>query len=188
MQCRFRFLMVLAVLLALASSAFSREVTVDYDHHADFSQYKTYSWAKVETPNSLCDDRVQEAIDKELENKGLKQVHANGDVSVVAVGITREKPMLRTFYDGFDGWLWGGFADATTTLEDYKDGTLVVDMFDSNTKKLIWRASASDVLSDKPEKNIKELEKAVHKMFEGFPPKGTKVGALPKAEVDLALA
>lgn len=183
MQLRIQVVMVLGALLALATNAFPREVSVDYDHHLDFSQYKTYSWAKVETPNSLWDDRVKEAIDKELENKGLRQVPSGGDVSVVAAAITREKPTLRTIYDGFDGWIWGGFADATTTVEDYKVGTLVVDMFDSNTKKLIWRASASDVLSDKPDKNIKELEKSVHKMFEGFPPKGTKVGALLKFEL-----
>jgi hypothetical protein len=50
-------------------------------------------------------------------------------------------------------------------------GTLVVDMFDSATKKLIWRGSVSDILSNKPNKNEKELEIDVHKMFEHFPPR-----------------
>ncbi|MGH2479552.1 MAG: DUF4136 domain-containing protein, partial [Ktedonobacteraceae bacterium] len=59
--------------------------------------------------------------------------------------------------------------DATTYVENYKVGTLVVDMFDTNTKKLIWRGSASDTLSGKPEKDEKRLEKAVSKMFEHFP-------------------
>jgi len=52
------------------------------------------------------------------------------------------------------GWGWrrwgGGFGDgfgtSTTTEETYKVGTLVVDLFDTNTKKLIWRGSASDTL------------------------------------------
>jgi hypothetical protein len=44
-------------------------------------------------------------------------------------------------------------------------------MFDTTTKQLIWRGSATDLLSDKPEKNISKLNKAVQKMFEHFPPK-----------------
>jgi len=36
---------------------------------------------------------------------------------------------------------------------------------------LIWRGSATEILSDKPEKNIGKLHKAVQKMFDQFPPK-----------------
>ena len=43
-------------------------------------------------------------------------------------------------------------------------------LFDPATKKLIWRGSATDTLSDKPDKNIKNLDKGVTKMFEHFPP------------------
>ena len=60
---------------------------------------------------------------------------------------------------------------ATTTVENIPIGTLVVDMFDTPTKKLIWRGTATDALSDKPEKNEKKLEKAVEEMFKHFPPK-----------------
>ena len=63
-----------------------------------------------------------------------------------------------------------GFRDATTYVENYTGGTLVFDMFDTNSKKLIWRGSATDVLSSKPEKNIKKLNKAGEKMFEHFAP------------------
>jgi hypothetical protein len=164
-----RFAVLLATLL-VTTLAFSREVRTDYDHHANFERYRTYSWAKVETPNSLWDERVKEAVDKALQSKGWQQVPDGGDVSIVAVGTTNEKRTLRTFYDGFDGWMWGGFADATTYEDTYQVGTLIVDMFDTRTKKLIWRGTASDVLSSKPDKNVKELEKAVDKMFEHFPP------------------
>ncbi len=167
---------VITVLLAITTSAFSSKVRTDYDHNVSFSNYKTYSWAKVDTPNPLWNDRVKEAVDKALAAKGWKEVPAGADVSIVAVGTTHEKPTLYTFYNGFDGWLWGGFGDtvATTTVENYRVGTLIIDMFDSNTKKLIWRGSASDILSDKPEKNEKKLKKIVHKMFEHFPPKQEK--------------
>lgn len=158
------------VLCMICVSAFAVDVKTDFDHHANFSQYKTYSWAKVDTPDPLWNDRVKEAVDRALMAKGWSQVPSGGDVSVVAVGTTREKPTLRTFYDGFDGWLWGGFADATTYVENYTEGTLIVDLFDTASKKLIWRGSATDILSGKPEKDEKKVDKAVAKMFEHFPP------------------
>ena len=53
-------------------------------------------------------------------------------------------------------------------------GLWVVDIFDANSKKLIWRGSASDDLSNNSDKNIKELDKSVEKMFNHFPPSGKK--------------
>jgi hypothetical protein len=165
---------VLVVLVwALATAALAIDVKTDFDHHINFSSYKTYSWAKVDTPDPLWNDRVKDAVDRELTAKGLTEVASGGDVSIVAVGTTREKPTLRTFYDGFDGWMWGGFGDATTYVDNYTVGTLVIDIFDTRTKKLIWRGSASDVLSGKPEKDEKKVDKAVGKMFEHFPPRET---------------
>ena len=99
---------------------------------------------------------------------------AVGDASVAAFGSTREEPRIDTFYNTFrDAWRWHGFGDgiATTTVEHVEAGTLVVDIFDTPTKSLIWRGVASDVLSSKPEKNEKKLEKAVQNMFEHFPPR-----------------
>jgi hypothetical protein len=165
-----QFSLIGAVVLMMVVNVLGMDVKTDFDHHANFSSYKTYSWAKVDTPDPLWNDRVREAVDRALSAKGWTQVPSGGDVSIVAVGTTREKPTLRTFYDGFDGWRWGGFAEATTYEENYTVGTLVVDMFDTSSKKLIWRGSASDALSGKPEKDEKKVEKAVSKMFERFPP------------------
>jgi hypothetical protein len=170
MKLQIRFLLSFAVLLVLTSVAFSREIKVDYDHHANFSQYRTYSWGKVETQNPLWDDRIKEAVDQELAKKGWTEVASGGDVTVMAIGTTRDQPTLQTFYDGFPGWRWGGFGEATTWVEHYEVGTLIIDMFDSRDKKLIWRGSASDTLPDKPDKAIKDLQKSVDKMFDHFPP------------------
>lgn len=169
MKLRFNLLTALAFLFC-AVTAFAVDVVTDYDHQANFERYHTYSWAKVETPNPLWDDRVKEAVDRALQEKGWQKVPEGGDVSLVAVGLTHDKPTLQTFYDAMPGWGWTGFANATTTVEHYREGTLVLDMFDSQSKKLIWRGSATDLLSNKPEKNEKKLEGAVHKMFEHFPP------------------
>jgi hypothetical protein len=59
---------------------------------------------------------------------------------------------------------------ATTTVNTVNVGSGVVDIFDAKTKKLVFRGTASDTLSDKPEKNEKKIEKSMEKMFKDFPP------------------
>jgi hypothetical protein len=66
---------------------------------------------------------------------------------------------------------WRGFGDGNISIteQDYKEGTLVVDMYDAKTKQLLWRGSAEGTLSNKADKNETKLEKAVAKMFKDFP-------------------
>ena len=165
-----------AMFFVFTAASFGQQVKTDYDHSANFNQYKTYSWEKVQTKDPLLVERIKNAVNAALAAKGWTQVDADGDVSVVAMEIARNQQTLNTFYDGFGGgWRWGGgFGDATTTTETYKVGTLVVDLFDTKTKNLIWRGSSSDTLSDNSDKNTKNLDKGVQKMFSHFPPKAEK--------------
>src|SRR5438270_12650368 len=105
--------------LVLATVSFAQHVKTDYDHSANFGQYKTYSWEKVRTKDPLMVDRIKDAVNTALTAKGWTQVDSGGDVSVVAMEITKNQQTLNTFYDGFGGgWRWrgmGGFGDATTT-------------------------------------------------------------------------
>ncbi len=137
----------------------------------------TYSWEKVQTKDPLLVDRIKSAVNSALTAKGWTEVPSGGDVEVFAIETTRNQQTLDTFYNGFGGgrrWGFGGFGDATTTVETYKVGTLVVDLFDAKTEKLIWRSSSSDTLSDKADKNTKNLNKGVNKMFQHFPPTAPK--------------
>jgi len=167
--------------LAMLGAAFAQHIQTDFDHQANFSQYKTYSWQQIKAADSLWDSRIKNAVDAQLAAKGWTQVDSGGDVAIVAIKTTQTQRSLQTFYDGFGGgWGWrrfggGGFGEATTTEQDYKEGTLVVDMFDAKTKQLVWRGSAEDTLSDKADKNEKNLDKGVTKMFKDFPP-GSKRG------------
>src|SRR3977135_1671280 len=160
--------------LALAAVSFAQHVKSDYDHSANFGQYKTYSWEKVQTKDQLLVDRIKSAVNSALAAKGWTEVSSGGDVEVFAIETTQNQQTLDTFYNGFGGGRrWGGlggFGNATTTVETYKVGTLVVHLFEEKTDKLIWRISASDTLSDNADKNTKNLGKGVTKMFKHFPP------------------
>jgi hypothetical protein len=171
---------LLGALFSFAAIASAQQVKFDYDRSADFSQYKTFSWEHVKTQDPLVVDRIKSSVKAALAGKGWTEVDSGGDISIVALEMTHDQQTLDTFYDGFGGgWAWrhfgfGGFGDAITTTKTYKVGTLVVDLFDTKTKKLVWRSSSSDTLSNNSSKNIRNLDESVEKMFKQFPPGSSK--------------
>jgi len=173
-------LALMGIVLVVAGTSSAQQVKTDFDRSANFGQYKTYSWKQVKTSDPLWVDRIKNSVNAALAEKGWTQVDSGGDVSICAIEITQDQQTLNTFYDGFGGgWGWrrfggGGFGDATTTTETYKVGTLVVDLFDTKTKQLIWRGTSSDMLSNSSSKNIQNLDKAVEKLFKQFPPGSSK--------------
>ncbi len=173
-------LVLMGMMFLFAGKSSAQQVKTDYDRSANFGQYKTYSWEHVKTQDPLVVDRIKNSVNAALAAKGWTQVDSGADVCIVAIEITRNQQTLNTFYDGFGGgWGWrrfggGGFGEATTTTETYKVGTLIVDLFDAKTKKLLWRGTSSDTLSDNSDKNIKNLDKGVEKMFKKFPPGSSK--------------
>lgn len=166
---------MIVMAIAISTISFAQDIKTDYDRNANFSQYKTFSFEKIQTKDSLWADRIASAVGGALAGKGLTQVSSGGDICIVAIEMTKEQQTLNTFYDNFGGgwgWRWGGgFGESTTTTDTYRVGTLVVDLFDAKSKKLLWRGSESDALSDKSSKNIKNLDKGVEKLFREFPPK-----------------
>jgi hypothetical protein len=129
---------------------------------------------KVQTESSLWSDRIKGDIDSALSAKGWHMIPSGGDASISAFGTTKNQQTLQTFYDGFGGgWFWRGFGGmgmATTTVENTPVGTLVVDIFDTPSKKLIFRGVDTKTLSGDPEKNIEKLSKVIQDMFKKFPP------------------
>ena len=169
-----RVLCLLPVAAAFAGIIWAASVSTDYDHKADFGRYHTYSWLGVKAGNSIWQDRITQAVDAQLAAKGWTKVASGGDAVVSAFGKTTEQDTMQTYYDGFPGWGWrgwgGGMGMSTTDVIPEKVGNLTVDIFDGNGKQLIWRGTVSEVLSSKPDKNDKKLEKSVEDMFKKFPP------------------
>ena len=166
----------LLIMAAVTATCLLAKTTVDYDHKADFAKYHTYSWVSVDAQDALWKDRISSAIDQQLSARGWTKVPSGGDATVVAVGSTHNEQTLDTWYGGgfgggwyHRGWWGTGPGIAETTIENTPVGTLHIDIFDAQSKKVIWHASASDALSSKPDKNEKELDKVVADAFKKFP-------------------
>lgn len=172
-----RKLALVAALALAAAAASAQDVNTDFDKDANFGAIKTFD-IRIGTGwnNSISEKRVIDEFAQTLVEKGWTRADANGDALVVLHGATEKQRTLNTFYSGgyggygYRGWGGMGMGTATTTESEYLVGTLVVDIFDAKTKALMFRGTATDEISDKPEKNIKKIEKASSKMFKNFPP------------------
>lgn len=177
-----RRLAIAAVLSLASAAAFAQDVKTDFDHDANFAAIKTFA-VKIGTSwhNQISEKRVLDEIQQTLTEKGWTATDAEkADAIVVLHGATEKEKTLNTFYSGgggYGGYGWRGMGaggmgmgTATTTTSEYLVGTLVVDIFDAKTKKLMFRGTAQDEISDKPEKNIKKIAKASDKLFKNFPP------------------
>lgn len=179
-----RMLVALTFALALTAAACATTPTVYIDHNpaAQFGNYRTYSWReKAEKAPPLVAQRIVEAVDAQLRAKGWTPVANGGDVVLAAHVASRQEYELDTFYSDpfWGGWGWhGGWGHGwgfgagidTRRVRSYEVGTLVLDMFDANTKQAIWRGTAEGTVPKDPRKLTEKMQAGVAKMFADFPP------------------
>jgi hypothetical protein len=66
MKVQNRTFVSIAMFFVFISVSFAQQVTTDYDHNANFGQYKTYSWEKVQTQDPLLVARIKKALNAAL--------------------------------------------------------------------------------------------------------------------------
>jgi len=162
-----------AALLAACSSP--PTVKTDFDPAANFAGARTYTWLDKPTGGSpLAQQRIVDGINARLQAKGWT-LSPNGDVRVAAHVTSAQKQDYTTYYSGM-GYGWRGFGPglATTSVYTYDVGTLVVDMFDTSTRRAIWRGNSSAVLPENPDKMTALLNESLDLMFAQFPPRPAK--------------
>lgn len=190
MKSRILHLGLFALLLVIVSCGPSLKVSNDYDHAADFSNYKTYSMYDVKAKegqiNPLNADRILNAIKAEMAAKGFTEVQSNPDVMVNAMTFVKNKQSVTASsnYYGYGGMYrpygyYGGgigMASGTTTYNtyDYKDGSLFIDVVDTKTQKLVWQGVANAEFEKAPKDPQAFLTNAVKKVMADFPPKSKK--------------
>jgi hypothetical protein len=167
----------LTVLMSLGVAAFAQEVQFDYDRSANFNAYKTYQWVDykaVQVGDELLDRDIKRAVDEQLAGKGLRHVESGGDLLAgYQAGISQEKEFDSIGAGGLGGpFGWGNWGNTRVTTSSIDIGKLTIGLFDPASKQLVWRGAASKTLniSKDPDKNYRNLEKAMAKLFRNYPP------------------
>ena len=170
--------MNLTALACLSVAAFAQSVQFDYNRSANFNAYKTYQWidyAPVQPGDQLLDQDIKRAVDEQLAGKGLRRVESGGDLYVgYQTSISQEKQFDSLGWRG--GPFWWDRGDTRVTSSTIEIGKLVIGLFDPISRQLVWRGSAAKTLDIKkdPDKNYRNLEKAMTKLFRNYPPVADK--------------
>jgi hypothetical protein len=189
--------------MLMGSRLLAQDINVDYDHNYKFNQMKSYSWGKVEVSDPMVEPRVASAIDRVLQGDGFKESDKDkkGDVIVTAVESNTSQGYMRfyrglTIVDWHRGWGGGGFADGVSSLRQVHGGTLVVDLYDGATGKLIWRGTAAAEMPRAGDPNDPKLgyttldpahvDKTMATLFASYPPKSG--GSMPPNQHEVRLS
>lgn len=174
------FLMLFAVVIAFGCSTTLRTIS-DYDKTTDFSKYKTYGFydkgmARIRL-NNLDKRRLMGAVEAELNAKGFtKSDKPDFLVNLVVVARERVDYYNPGFYGGLGwgfGWgnpFWGGnFAH----VNQYMEGTIIVDFLDPEKKTLFWHGRGTGFNLDSFNKREERLHTGVSEILAQYPPDQT---------------
>jgi hypothetical protein len=174
-------------LMACTAAIAAQDVRYNFDKSADFSKFKTYKWVALkdaQKANPLVEKQIQSAIDAQLATKGLSKVDSDpADLYIgyqAAIGQDKQFTSYSSGWGYGGGWYGGGWYGGpggstitTGQTSTIYTGQLGVDMYDSANHTLVWRGVASKTLDAKakPDKQEKNLNKAVAKLLKNYPPK-----------------
>jgi Domain of unknown function (DUF4136) len=150
-----RLALSILAICAVSTIAVCQEVSVNYNHNADFSKFHTYAWGS-RNANPIQDltlaQVARQSINSAMQSKGLQLVQEaqNPDLILNASGGVKDQ----TSYGGI-------------TPEENIEGTIVVDLYDTRSQSLVWRGVARSLLTNRG--NQETVEKAVDKMFKKWP-------------------
>lgn len=178
-------LLLLLVSGVIFSCGPTLKVTSDYDHRIDFSRYKTFALFRAgssPTISPLNQARIINSIKNEMKGKGFKEDTVSPDILVNSVAIVRNEAEVSasTNYYGYGGlarpYYWGpGMTTAYTTysVENYKAGSLIIDIMDATTKKLLWQGAGNSKIDQPVDNPDVQIGKAIDKIMAEFPPGNT---------------
>ena len=181
------FVLPLVLFVLSVSTAFAQDVRYNFDKTANFSGFKTYKWVVIKDAQmlpDLADRQVKAAVDAELAKKGLSKSESDtADLYIgyqAAVGTEKQYTSFDTgwgYGPGWGGgWYGGGGGMTSGQTSTIYVGQLALDMYSAGAKQLVWRGNASKTIDTKakPEKQEKNLQKAIAKLLKNYPPVAKK--------------
>ncbi len=186
---RAKFSIILLSVFWLSACAIKPPVSTDYDTTFDFSGLKTYGWIAPsdDVVSTLDNKRQKNAIETALNLKGFSKVAGDekADFLLKTHSVTDKKVNVDRFYQTwgyhpfyhpnvigphFTGWPHS----SSTSVREYKIGTLVLDIVDPAKKQVIWRGSVSKPLgiynNRTPEERMTLAMSNAEHMLANFPP------------------
>jgi len=183
---RIRTLLALLGTIGLALPGCSGfKVSSDFDPEVDFSKYGSYAWLPRPDPtkdpeasrrDGLLIQRIERAVDASLTTKGMRRVEPEAGPSLLVtehISVEQKLRVNTTNYGyGYGRWGYYGGGYTDTYVDQYEEGTLILDFIDAQTKQLVWRGSVQSRLRDEstPEARDARVRAAVNAILDRYPP------------------
>ena len=184
-----RALIITALVFTVAACAPSVKVRSDTDPGVDMRQYQTYDFfsqlgIEGESYSNLLGQHFREAISSQMNSRGFSQAEAPQLQVNVSIGAqekvrvdTYNDPYLYGGYYGRGGWGYGGmygnpwgYGGTQTTVRQYTEANVYIDLVDARTHKMVWQGVATFTLTSKMQEQLREtVQTTVNKVFEQFP-------------------
>ena len=152
-----RVIGVLGILLGLlVVSAAAQTVQSDFDRTFRFSNLKTFSFAVQKRADTLNDGRIRTGLETQLRANGFRMQTETPDF-VIAYYVTSKDRLNVQDYSFGPPRLWGS---RDIRVNQYAEGTLMVDFIDVKTNQVVWRGRATGALE------LKDVDKKITKSTE----------------------
>lgn len=175
-----RLLLLAAAIALLAGCATGPRIFANEDPAAEFSRYRTFDFASPlgtdrAEYSSLLTEYLRQATARELEARGYRRAE-NPDLLVNFYVNTKERIRSTStmapgygyygFRRGYYG-VWGGYE---TTVTQYTEGTLTVDIVDRARNQLVWEGTAVGRTREEDRENLQAVvNEVVGQVFTRFP-------------------
>jgi hypothetical protein len=173
----------IVLLLMLAASCSSIKVSYDYDKQANFAKYKTYKIADEVRQlgiNQLDLDRIIRAVEKELGARGFTKSDTPDALVDFNVKLQQQQTATATnhgsygMYGGYGPYRYGfspGFSTTTIDVNTYIEGTLFINLVDTELQKIVWQGRGTKTLDEhaSTEKREANINKAIKYIFQKYP-------------------
>jgi hypothetical protein len=171
------YLLCCCAILAIGCS--SVDVTTDYDREANFAAFKTFDWMERHNPRDggpggnvglndpLAQKHIKNAVVRELLTKGIKQTESSPDLLVMVHAATQNKVDIDRY--GYRYGRYGRRVGVVTTVDRYKEGTILIDLVDAKSKDLVWRGTAQDALRS-GDSRADYIDECMKQLFKEYPP------------------
>jgi hypothetical protein len=180
-------LAVLCLAALLAACAPTVKVRSDVDPGVDMRQYQTYGFFSqmgVEGDNysNLLGRHFRDAISAQMDARGFRPSETPQLQINVSVG-AEDKVRVNTYQDpylyggyygmygyGYMGGPWGYPGTTRTTVTQYTEANVYIDMVDASLHKMVWQGVATFTVTDKMQEQVREsIYSTVDKIFTQFP-------------------
>ncbi len=153
----------------LVVSAAAQTVQTDYDKSFRFSNLKTFSFVAQRrgatdplASDSLNNGRIRTGLESQLIGNGFRMETEKPDFVIAYYVTTKNKLNVQDYGYGPPRW----FGSRNISVNQYSEGTLMVDFIDTNTNQVIWRGRATGTLEMKGVD--KKISKSVEKLVKQF--------------------